>query len=136
MVAKSKSHMKNVVYKKSNIFHMWLNVPCNEGKNHNYHSSQRLLYAEIWAKQIIFIIPNVYLNAKREGPRKEPEDSVQRAYWGGLLRTPWRDWLEQGWADKEVATEASANLQRGVGTGMNLQSCPELGQGAWIFILP
>lgn len=60
-------------------------------KTINYHYSQCLLYAEIWAKQFIFIIPNVYFNAKREGPRKQSQEPGQQSYGGELLRMPMRD---------------------------------------------
>lgn len=35
-----------------------------------------------------------------------------------------------------VLTEASANPRGNLEAGLTLQSCPELGQGVWIFILP
>lgn len=70
------------------------------------------------------------LMLKERVPRNNLEKSVQQAYWGELLRTPVRDWPGQGWADKEVATEASANPKWGAGTGMNLQSCPNWGKEA------
>lgn len=44
-------------------------------------------YYVLRLKQFIFIIPNFYFNAKRESPRKQTEEAVQQAYWGGLLRT-------------------------------------------------
>lgn len=125
-LAKSNSRMKNVACKNQTFSICGSMSRAMKVKTVNYHFSQCLLYAEIWAKQFVFVIPNVYFNAKREGPRKQSEPG-QQAYWGLLLRTPVRHWPEQGWGDKEVATEASANWKWNDGwTGMNLQSCPEL----------
>lgn len=133
-LAKSNSHMKNVAYKNQTFSICGSMSHAMKVKTINYHYSQCLLYAEIWAKQFIFIIPNVYFNAKREGPRKQSQEPGQQSYGGELLRTPMRDWPEQGWGDKQVVTEASANLKWGEGTGMSLQSRPELGQGGCIFV--